>query len=93
MDHPEVWFALGRFIHEDFALVFPNVCEGVRSFVAGIDSKDKQALVEHLTLLLTNAYSDTDLATAWWDSGADMYVDPAETRDWLREIERCLVDE
>ena len=90
MEHPDVWYQLGKFVHQDFLLVFPDIRSGVTEFLATISPQQRGALEAHLSLLTSGKFSNADLARAWSDSGAEISVGQNQMRQWLEELRRSI---
>lgn len=88
MDHPDVWRAFGKWIHQDFFIVYPDVSVGVREFVGTLTVVEHRQLIDHIALLLDSDLSEGDLFRAWWESGSNLYTD--DTRAWLSELRECV---
>jgi len=90
VEHPEVWQLLGKFMHQDFFLLYPDVCSGVREFVATVTPTQRADLSAHLAMLTGGDFSDEVMANAWWDSNAGIFPEPTEAREFMRQIEDCV---
>lgn len=83
---PEVWKKLGRYLHQDFMLDYPDFWSGIDSFISELDATEQARLIQFLEALVENEQPGGVFKKVWAKSGAQIYVAAATPRDFYVEL-------
>lgn len=83
---PEVWKKLGKYLHQDYMLDYPDFWSGIDDFSSGLDSPDQERLIQYLESLVNNEHPGGTLKKVWRESGSQIAVAAASTREFYVDL-------
>lgn len=90
MDAPDVWFALGDQIHQDYLLLYPDFFSGIVEFYLSLSDVEKSTLVDYIDYLLAADFSNRELTNLWSSSGSSYILEDNDMKQFLLEIRMRL---
>jgi hypothetical protein len=88
MEHPEVWYHLCEFLHQDFLIVYNGLEHGLSEFSNSLEIAQRNELVQHLKILVESEWTEEQLFDEWDKSGAQ--IGPAGSS--MREMFSTLIE-